>query len=121
MGGRRRPLPAPEADFARLRDEVRTTKLFKGSTRCLRAPPRFSVGRDCGECGEAGPPPQRQRCEPFLIGTSNQLEVFESGVTASFFGLVPAIAIGGLGSVGVALLWVRFFPGLCRLHKLRRR
>jgi hypothetical protein len=54
-----------------------------------------------------------------FIGTSNQLGEFESGVTASFFGLVPATAIGGLGSVVVALLWMRLFPGLRRLDKLR--
>jgi len=53
-----------------------------------------------------------------FIGTSNQLGEFESGVTASWFGLVPATVIGGIGSIVVALLWMRIFPALRRLEKL---
>jgi hypothetical protein len=34
-----------------------------------------------------------------FIGTSNQLGEFESGVTASWFGLIPATILGGAGSI----------------------
>ena len=54
-----------------------------------------------------------------FIGTSNQLGEFESGLTASWLGLVPATVIGGVGSIVVALLWMRLFPGLRRLDRLR--
>ena len=53
-----------------------------------------------------------------FIGTSNQLGEFESGVTASWFGLVPATILGGLGSVVVALIWMKVFPELRRLESL---
>jgi MFS family permease len=53
-----------------------------------------------------------------FIGTSNQLGEFESGVTASWFGLIPATIIGGVGSILVALLWMRLFPGLRKLDRL---
>ncbi len=47
-----------------------------------------------------------------FIGTSNQLGEFESGVTAALFGTVPAVVLGGVGTIAVALLWMRFFPAL---------
>ncbi|WP_175939750.1 MFS transporter [Caballeronia sp. BCC1704] len=47
-----------------------------------------------------------------FIGTSNQLGEFESGMTAGLFGAVPAVLIGGLGTIIVALLWMRLFPAL---------
>lgn len=47
-----------------------------------------------------------------FIGTSNQLGEFESGMTAGLFGAVPAVLIGGVGTIVVALLWMRLFPGL---------
>ncbi len=47
-----------------------------------------------------------------FIGTSNQLGEFESGMTAGLFGAVPAVLIGGVGTIAVALLWMRFFPAL---------
>lgn len=47
-----------------------------------------------------------------FIGTSNQLGEFESGVTAALFGTVPAVVLGGLGTVVIALLWMRLFPEL---------
>ena len=52
-----------------------------------------------------------------FIGTSNQLGEFESGVTASLFGLVPATVLGGVGTLIVAVLWMRLFPGLRRLDR----
>jgi MFS family permease len=50
-----------------------------------------------------------------FIGASNQLGEFESGVTAAWFGAVPAVVIGGIGTVVVALLWIKLFPELARL------
>ena len=47
-----------------------------------------------------------------FIGTSNQLGEFESGVTATLFGTVPAVVLGGVGTIVVALLWMRLFPAL---------
>ncbi len=45
-----------------------------------------------------------------FIGTSNQLGEFESGVTAAWFGVVPSVLIGGVGTLVVVLLWMRLFP-----------
>lgn len=53
-----------------------------------------------------------------FIGTSNQLGQFESGVTAAWFGLVPATVLGGVGSIVVALVWMGLFPGLRQLQTL---
>jgi MFS family permease len=53
-----------------------------------------------------------------FIGTSNQLGEFESGITASWFGLIHATVLGGLGSIVVALVWMRLFPGLRKLDRL---
>jgi MFS family permease len=53
-----------------------------------------------------------------FIGTSNQLGQFESGVTAAWFGLIPATIMGGVGSILVALIWIGLFPGLRRLQNV---
>jgi MFS family permease len=53
-----------------------------------------------------------------FTGTSNQLGDFESGLTAALFGVVPAVLIGGIGTVAVALLWMVLFPQLRRMHTL---
>lgn len=53
-----------------------------------------------------------------FVGTSNQLGEFESGTTATLFGTVPAVVLGGIGTVIVALLWARLFPALRRADKL---
>ncbi|MGD0229574.1 MAG: MFS transporter [Syntrophorhabdales bacterium] len=47
-----------------------------------------------------------------FIGTSNQLGEFESGLTAAWFGVVPAVMIGGIGTIITALVWMRLFPDL---------
>jgi hypothetical protein len=49
-----------------------------------------------------------------FVGTSNQLGQFESGVTAAWFGTVPAVLIGGIGTVLVVLLSLKTFPELLR-------
>jgi MFS family permease len=47
-----------------------------------------------------------------FIGASNQLGEFESGVTASWFGAVPAAVLGGVGTLAVVFVWIWLFPGL---------
>ncbi|MHB8382290.1 MAG: MFS transporter [Candidatus Binataceae bacterium] len=53
-----------------------------------------------------------------FIGTSNELGEFESGVTAAWFGTVPSVVIGGLGTLGVVALWMWMFPSLRRVDDL---
>jgi MFS family permease len=53
-----------------------------------------------------------------FIGTSNQLGEFESGLTASWWGVGPATVIGGLGTLVVGVLWMRFFPALRACDRL---
>ena len=53
-----------------------------------------------------------------FIGASNQLGEFESGLTAAWFGTVPAVVLGGLGTLLVTGLWVRLFPTLARRDRL---
>jgi len=55
-----------------------------------------------------------------FTGTSNQLGEFESGLTAALFGAVPAVLIGGLGTIAVAVLWTYLFPELRRAGTLER-
>jgi uncharacterized protein (DUF2062 family) len=52
-----------------------------------------------------------------FIGTSNQLGEFESGLTASWFGTVPAALIGGIGTICVVLLWMKIFPQLRKIDR----
>ena len=47
-----------------------------------------------------------------FIGASNELGEFESGVTAAWFGTVPAVVVGGGATLAVAWLWRRWFPEL---------
>lgn len=52
-----------------------------------------------------------------FIGASNELGEFESGTTAAWFGLVPAIVLGGVATILVTVLWSRvFFPQLWRMQ-----
>jgi len=52
-----------------------------------------------------------------FIGASNELGEFESGTTAAWFGLVPAIVIGGVATIIVTVVWARFlFPALWRMR-----
>ena len=47
-----------------------------------------------------------------FIGASNQLGEFESGATAALFGPVGAVVLGGVGTLLVVGLWMRWFPEL---------
>jgi MFS family permease len=55
-----------------------------------------------------------------FTGTSNQLGEFESGVAAALFGAVPAVLIGGIGTIAVAALWMSLFPEIRRAGVLER-
>ncbi len=52
-----------------------------------------------------------------FIGTSNQLGEFESGLTASLLGTVPAAFIGGIGTIIVVMLWMKLFPSILHVDK----
>ena len=56
-----------------------------------------------------------------FIGTSNQLGEFESGVTAAWFGVVPSVVVGGIGTLAVVVLWMRLFPALVGVDRLEAR
>jgi MFS family permease len=53
-----------------------------------------------------------------FINASNQLGAFESGATAALLGTVPAVVVGGIGTIAVALLWMKLFPTLRRVERL---
>ncbi len=53
-----------------------------------------------------------------FIHTSNQLGEFESGLTAALLGAMPAALIGGLGTIAVAVLWMKLFPSLRKVERL---
>jgi MFS family permease len=52
-----------------------------------------------------------------FIGASNELGEFESGLTAAWFGTVPAVIVGGCATLVVAGLWSRLFPELRRMDR----
>jgi len=53
-----------------------------------------------------------------FINASNQLGQFESGVTAALFGAMPAAVLGGVGTVAIALVWMKLFPTLRNVERL---
>ncbi len=53
-----------------------------------------------------------------FIGASNELGEFESGITAALFGTIPAVIIGGLGTLAVVGIWMKLFPPLRNVDSL---
>ena len=53
-----------------------------------------------------------------FIGASNQLGEFESGATAALWGPVGSVVVGGLGTLVIALAWLRLFPDLAKRDRL---
>ena len=49
-----------------------------------------------------------------FISGSNELGEAESGFLASLIGPVPAVVLGGIGALGVTILWTILFPELRR-------
>ena len=52
-----------------------------------------------------------------LVGSSNTLGEFESGLVASWVGAVASVVIGGVGSLLVAAIWMGLFPDLRRVDR----
>jgi MFS family permease len=53
-----------------------------------------------------------------FIGASNELGQFESGLTAHWFGTVPAVVLGGMGTLLVTAGWAWMFPHLRNADRL---
>jgi hypothetical protein len=53
-----------------------------------------------------------------FIGASNELGQFESGITAAWWGVVPAVLVGGIGTIAIAITFAFVFPGLRRVDSL---
>jgi MFS family permease len=51
-------------------------------------------------------------------GTSTTLGEFRSGVVAAELGTVPAVVLGGVGSLLVVAIWMRMFPDLARIKSV---
>lgn len=52
-----------------------------------------------------------------FIGASNELGEFESGVTAAFLGVVPAVVVGGSLTIAVTLFCMWAFPVLRKMNR----
>jgi MFS family permease len=67
------------------------------------------------------PDPMRGRVSAvnsLFVGTSNQLGDFRAGSMAALFGTVPAVLIGGIGTLLVVAVSIRMFPALLRIESL---
>ena len=53
-----------------------------------------------------------------FIGASNQLGEFESGATAALLGPQGSVILGGVGTMLVALGWLRLFPALAQRDRM---
>jgi len=53
-----------------------------------------------------------------FIGASNEVGQFESGVTAQWFGAVPAVVLGGVGTIVIVCFWAWLFKDLRTLDRL---
>jgi MFS family permease len=56
--------------------------------------------------------------EMIFIGASNEIGQFESGLTAQWFGTVPAVIMGGVGTLIITALWAWNFPEIRRVEQL---
>jgi MFS family permease len=53
-----------------------------------------------------------------FIGASNELGEFRAGTVAALIGVVPAVVMGGIGTIAVAGIWAWMFPGIRRVRRL---
>lgn len=53
-----------------------------------------------------------------FVGASNEFGSFESGLTAHWWGAVPAVIVGGVGSIVITGAWAAMFPSLRRVNRL---
>ncbi len=51
-----------------------------------------------------------------FVSMSNQIGDFRAGLVANFIGAVPAVLVGGIGTLMVVLLCIRLFPELYRVE-----
>ncbi len=56
-----------------------------------------------------------------FVGASNELGEFRAGLMAAAIGAVPAVVIGGIGSIAVAVAWAAMFPQLRKARHLQGR
>lgn len=57
-----------------------------------------------------------------FIGASSELGELESGLAAAWLGAIPAVILGGVGTLIVVAAWAAIFPRLRRIdgiHDLR--
>jgi MFS family permease len=69
----------------------------------------------------ATPPEMRGRVSAvnlLFVGASNEFGEFESGVTAQWFGAVPAVIAGGIGTLLIVGTWMWLFPELRKVEEL---
>jgi MFS family permease len=67
------------------------------------------------------PDPMRGRVSAvhsLFVGTSNQLGQFRAGLTAGWFGTIPAVVIGGGATLLVVLASLKLFPELARIKNI---
>jgi predicted MFS family arabinose efflux permease len=53
-----------------------------------------------------------------FVGASNEFGEFESGLTAAWLGVVPAVVAGGVGTLLIVGLWSLLFPALRDIDRL---
>jgi MFS family permease len=53
-----------------------------------------------------------------FIGASNELGAFRAGSVAALIGVVPAVLVGGIGTIAVAAIWWFLFPQLREANRL---
>jgi hypothetical protein len=54
-----------------------------------------------------------------FIGASKQLGEFESGAVAALWGPVVSVVSGGIGTVLIALAWLKLFPALAKHDRMQ--
>jgi hypothetical protein len=53
-----------------------------------------------------------------FVGASNELGEFRAGTLAHVIGAVPAVVLGGFGTLAVAIVWAARFPQLRKIDNL---
>jgi MFS family permease len=53
-----------------------------------------------------------------FIGASNEFGEFESGLTAQWLGTLPAVVLGGIGTIIVTAIWAWWFPELRKVEQI---
>ncbi len=56
-----------------------------------------------------------------VTGASNEIGGFRAGMVAGLIGVVPAVVVGGLGTMAIAAIWAYTFPELRRVRHLHGR